>query len=94
MTHQPDRWDKAKAGNAIHSQDYYEIEGDRERGAYPDDCKGKWGCQHDTDGDGDCHLCFKDPNGCLEKQKMDAVHTTSFAEEMFLQKLDRFFREI
>lgn len=23
-------------------------------------------CAHDTDGDGDCHLCYRRPGGCIE----------------------------
>ena len=37
--HQPDRWDKAKAGNGDF-MDYCETEADRERGNYPKDCQG------------------------------------------------------
>jgi hypothetical protein len=26
-----------------------------------------YSCPNDTDGDGDCHLCFKCPGGCFQK---------------------------
>lgn len=26
-------------------------------------------CKHDTDGDGNCHLCARNPGGCLERSK-------------------------
>lgn len=25
------------------------------------------GCPHDTDGDGNCHLCIRRPGGCFNK---------------------------
>lgn len=31
--------------------------------------KGKYApCPHDTDGDGDCHICARHPERCIKKQ--------------------------
>lgn len=29
--------------------------------------KPRKGCPHDTDGDGNCHLCIRRPGGCFNK---------------------------